>query len=73
LNTQGNFDANWLHDQTFALMKSRTSYHRLPQAAYRFDTQAALNTSRAPIHIAADGDLKQRLIEFSPLKHAGKQ
>ncbi len=73
LSTQGNFDANWLHDQTFALMKSRTSYHRLPQAAYRFDTQAALSSSRTPIHIAADGDLQQRLIELSQLKHTGKQ
>ena len=53
--SQGNFDAEWLHDQTFAVMKSRTSYHRLPRAAFRFDNARALGESAAPVSIAADG------------------
>jgi hypothetical protein len=40
--TQGNFDAQWLHDQTCALMAGRGSYHLLPRAAWAFDTLAAL-------------------------------
>jgi hypothetical protein len=50
--TQGCFDAQWLHDQTCALMASRTSYHRLPREAWRFDTGAALAGARVPVHTA---------------------
>jgi pimeloyl-ACP methyl ester carboxylesterase len=55
--TQGNFDAEWLHDQTFALMKSRETYHLLPQAAFRFDSAASLATARVPVRIAPSGGL----------------
>jgi pimeloyl-ACP methyl ester carboxylesterase len=55
--SQGNFDADWLHDQTFALMKSRATYHLLPQAAYRFDSSEALTRASAPVSVAADGGL----------------
>jgi pimeloyl-ACP methyl ester carboxylesterase len=55
--TQGNFDAQGLHDQTCALMASRTSYHRLPREAWRFETRAALAESRVPVHDAAGRDL----------------
>jgi pimeloyl-ACP methyl ester carboxylesterase len=48
--TQGNFDAEWLHDQTFALMKCRTTYHLLPRAAYRLDMQAELQRTKVPVH-----------------------
>jgi pimeloyl-ACP methyl ester carboxylesterase len=54
---QGNFDAKWLHDQTFALMKSRASYHRLPREAYRFDTAAAITNAQVPVMLAPDGGL----------------
>jgi len=56
--TQGNFDADWLHDQTVALMKSRTSYHRLPRAAYSTDIEAALAVSKVKVLRAPDGGLE---------------
>jgi pimeloyl-ACP methyl ester carboxylesterase len=56
--TQGNFDADWLHDQTAALMTARETYHRLPRAAYRFDTAGALSAAKAPVRIAAEGGLQ---------------
>jgi pimeloyl-ACP methyl ester carboxylesterase len=52
--TQGNFDADWLHDQTFALMTSRQTYHRLPRAAHRADIKADLARATAPIHLVQD-------------------
>jgi pimeloyl-ACP methyl ester carboxylesterase len=52
---QGNFDADWLHDQTVALMQSRATYHRLPRAAARFDTAAALARQTTPVTIAGPG------------------
>jgi len=55
--SQGNFDADWLHDQTFALMKSRATYHLLPQAAYRFNSAEALAQASAPVSTASDGGL----------------
>lgn len=61
--TQGNFDADWLHDQTFALMKSRATYHLLPRAAYRFDSGAALSRAAAPVSHAADGGLAALILE----------
>jgi pimeloyl-ACP methyl ester carboxylesterase len=61
--TQGNFDADWLHDQTVALMTSRATYHRLPRAAHAFDIKAALTQAKAPVRICAEGDL----IDLIPL------
>jgi pimeloyl-ACP methyl ester carboxylesterase len=61
--TQGNFDADWLHDQTFALMKSRSSYHLLPQAAYRFDMTPSLERTTAPVSRAVDGGLAALILE----------
>jgi pimeloyl-ACP methyl ester carboxylesterase len=55
--TQGNFDADWLHDQTFALMKCRASYHLLPRAAYRLDIQAELQRTKVPVHHVEAGGL----------------
>jgi len=55
--TQGNFDADWLHDQTVALMTSRATYHRLPRAAYAFDIAKALTQAKAPVRTAAEGAL----------------
>jgi pimeloyl-ACP methyl ester carboxylesterase len=49
--TQGNFDANWLHEQTCALMQGRTTYHKLPREAWRFDTAAALRDCTVPVHL----------------------
>jgi pimeloyl-ACP methyl ester carboxylesterase len=48
--TQGNFDADWLHEQTFALMASRQTYHRLPRAAYRLDIAAEISRATVPVH-----------------------
>jgi pimeloyl-ACP methyl ester carboxylesterase len=48
--TQGNFAAEWLHQQTCALMQSRTTYHHLPREAWRFDTAAALCCAQVPVH-----------------------
>jgi pimeloyl-ACP methyl ester carboxylesterase len=60
-DTQGNFDADWLHDQTFALMSCRQSYHRLPQAAYRADIKASLAAAAAPIHLVQEGTLESAI------------
>jgi len=60
--TQGNFDADWLHDQTAALMTARETYHRLPRAAYRFDTAGALSAAKAPVHVAAEGGLEALIL-----------
>jgi pimeloyl-ACP methyl ester carboxylesterase len=54
-STQGVFAADWLHDQTVALMQSRATYHRLPRAAARFDTAAALARNPTPVMIAESG------------------
>jgi pimeloyl-ACP methyl ester carboxylesterase len=48
--TQGNFGAQWLHEQTCGLMQARATYHILPRAAWRFDTAAALRDARVPVH-----------------------
>jgi pimeloyl-ACP methyl ester carboxylesterase len=55
--TQGNFDADWLHDQTVALMRSRKTYHCLPRAARRHDPIKTLQGARAPVRIVATGGL----------------
>jgi pimeloyl-ACP methyl ester carboxylesterase len=55
--TQGNFDADWLHDQTVALMTSRATYHRLPRAAHAFDIGDALTRVNAPVRTCAEGGL----------------
>jgi pimeloyl-ACP methyl ester carboxylesterase len=49
--TQGCFDAQWLHDQTCALMAARASYHRLPQEAWRSDSVATLARAELPVHV----------------------
>jgi pimeloyl-ACP methyl ester carboxylesterase len=55
--TQGNFGADWLHDQTVALMTSRATYHRLPRAAHAFDVSHAVTQAKAPVQICAEGAL----------------
>ncbi len=69
--TQGNFDAQWLHDQTVALMSARVTYHRLPRAAWRFDTELALAAATCPVHRLATGDTARLVTqilapEFTP-------
>jgi pimeloyl-ACP methyl ester carboxylesterase len=46
---QGCFDADWLHEQTCALMASRASGHRLPQQVWRHDTRPALAAATVPL------------------------
>jgi pimeloyl-ACP methyl ester carboxylesterase len=53
--TQGNFDADWLHDQTVALMDSRTTFQRLARAAARFDIANALAEAATPVTTAEEG------------------
>jgi pimeloyl-ACP methyl ester carboxylesterase len=55
-STQGNFDAQWLHDQTCSIMAARTTYHRLPREAWRFDIAAALRDAQARVHVLPAGD-----------------
>ncbi len=62
LHTQGNFDAEWLHGQTFALMKSRATYHRLPREVMRFDTKVALLAANVPVVIAEERGLSQLVL-----------
>jgi pimeloyl-ACP methyl ester carboxylesterase len=54
--TQGNFDAQWLHDQTCALMSGCDTAHLLPQEAWLFDTKTALRHATVPVHILPQGD-----------------
>jgi pimeloyl-ACP methyl ester carboxylesterase len=61
-STQGNFDADWLHDQTVALMDSRTTYHRLARAAARVDAAAALAKAAAPVTIAEPGAFARHIM-----------
>jgi pimeloyl-ACP methyl ester carboxylesterase len=63
--TQGNFDADWLHDQTVALMTSRATYHRLPRAAHAFDIGAALAHAQVPVRRGPEGALAH-LIQLTP-------
>jgi pimeloyl-ACP methyl ester carboxylesterase len=55
--TQGEFGADWLHDQTVALMTSRASQHRYPRAARRFDVEGALTRVCVPVARAGAGGL----------------
>ena len=48
---QGNFDADFLHDQTCALLRQRAHYHRLPRAAWQFETTASLRAAKVPVHL----------------------
>jgi pimeloyl-ACP methyl ester carboxylesterase len=65
-SVQGNFDAEWLHEQTFALMKSRESYHRIPRAAYRLDIEAGLARAAVPVHRLAGEDIHTVIREVLP-------
>jgi pimeloyl-ACP methyl ester carboxylesterase len=56
--TQGIFDADWLHDQTFDLMKSRATYHRYPREAFRFDVVGALSAAAVRVEVAPEGELE---------------
>ncbi len=64
--TQGNFDADWLHDQTVALMRARRTYHRLPRAARRHDPIKTLQGARAPVQITAVGGLAALITSTLP-------
>jgi pimeloyl-ACP methyl ester carboxylesterase len=55
--TQGEFGADWLHDQTVALMTSRATHHRYARAAHRFDSEAAVSKASVPVMRAGDGGL----------------
>jgi pimeloyl-ACP methyl ester carboxylesterase len=59
--TQGNFDADWLHDQTVSLMNSRATYHRLARAAARVDARALLAGTPRPVIIAREGEFGQAI------------
>ena len=59
--TQGNFDADWLHEQTFALMASRQTYHRLPRAAYGLDIEAEIARATVPVYRATSETLHDGL------------
>jgi hypothetical protein len=61
---QGNFDADWLHDQTVALMKSRSTYHLLPREAVAFDTEAALKGSAQPVQLTPDAGLESAILSL---------
>jgi pimeloyl-ACP methyl ester carboxylesterase len=61
--TQGNFAAQWLHDQTVALMEGRASYHRLPRAAALCPTAELLGRAGKPVIRLADDALT---LGFSP-------
>ncbi len=47
--TQGNFAADYLHDETAALMEGRASYHVFARAAAGFPAVASLSVSFAQV------------------------
>jgi pimeloyl-ACP methyl ester carboxylesterase len=49
--TQGNFDAQFLHDQTAALMEGHSTYHVFPRAAWMCDIEAGLRAVSVPVRI----------------------
>jgi pimeloyl-ACP methyl ester carboxylesterase len=49
-STQGNFDAQWLHDQTFEIMKARTTYAALPRAAWQTGCADFVSALTIPVH-----------------------
>lgn len=55
--TQGRFDADWLHDQTTALMESRATWHRLPREAHDFEVEASLGRATVPVRRAGADEL----------------
>jgi pimeloyl-ACP methyl ester carboxylesterase len=61
---QGNFNAQWLHDQTCALMAGRETYQCLPREACAFDTLAAVRRATVPVHVLASCDGASRISEI---------
>ncbi len=49
--SQGNFDAQWLHDQTFEIIKARETYAILPRAAWRTGCSELLPDVTVPVHL----------------------
>jgi hypothetical protein len=49
--TQGNFSAQWLHDQTFEIMKARTTFQALPRAAWQTGCADLLSAVTVPVHL----------------------
>jgi hypothetical protein len=43
-------------------MTARETYHRLPRAAYRFDTAGALSAAKAKVLVAAEGGLEALIL-----------
>ncbi len=63
--TQGNFNAEWLHDQTVALMEGRASFHLLPRAAAVYPTAETFRLSGADVYNLPDGALTAKEIEHA--------
>jgi pimeloyl-ACP methyl ester carboxylesterase len=55
--TQGNFNADWLHEQTVALMEGRASCHQLPRAAALYPAAEMFRLSGATVHHLPDDAL----------------
>jgi pimeloyl-ACP methyl ester carboxylesterase len=49
--TQGNFDAQWLHDQTFEIIKARETYALLPRAAWLTGSETMLSAVTIPVQL----------------------
>ncbi len=49
--SQGNFDAQWLHDQTFEIIEARETYAILPRAAWRTGCSELLPDVTVPVHL----------------------
>jgi pimeloyl-ACP methyl ester carboxylesterase len=60
---QGNFDADWLHAQTVALMEGRATYHELPRAAALFPTAEVLASSGADVTYLPDEAFLEELLD----------
>jgi pimeloyl-ACP methyl ester carboxylesterase len=64
---QGNFDAQWLHDQTCALMASRETYHWLARAAAAWRPRDEQLHGTNALLVVEAGDLVQTLLFSNPL------
>jgi pimeloyl-ACP methyl ester carboxylesterase len=60
--TQGNFDADWLHEETFELMKSARTYHLLAKEALSTDLRQLFATWTDRVRILAPGETLEIII-----------
>jgi len=70
-STQGNFDAQWLHDQTCEIIKARTTYHVLPRAAWATGCADLLAAVTVPVLVGDPAALARTHLTLATAKVPG--